>query len=138
MMSKEVGEDQTSDAIGRSTMAQEVNPNRTLRVLSVAARFRSILLLGLDGMQQRHEGQMAADQAMNEAVDANCPMVFELSKELTALILGLRVNRDRMEANLLHSGDALRAKRDDGVGAGARSRARTRFGPQWRKQGRRC
>jgi adenylosuccinate lyase len=103
----EVAEAPTPGVVGSITMPQKRNPERSEHLWTLARLVRAAAGLALEGMVAEHERDGAAwkpewaflPQACGAAATA-----LTLAAELTA---GLRVDPDRMRANLEAHGDVL-------------------------------
>lgn len=110
LMSEEVGEvyEDLGDAVvGSSTMPQKVNPKLSVNVIALAAQLRAQVGLAMDACQTSHEGDAVSSKILYAAVDTACPLANTMLCELEILLVKLRLNPERMRANLELSGGLI-------------------------------
>ena len=106
----EVAEPAGKDAVGSSTMPQKRNPMRAQKVVSLARLTRDMPGRALDAMNHEHERDMAAWQAEWAFVPETYIYTSGALAQVTAIIEGLEVNRDRMRENLEAGGGFANAE----------------------------
>ena len=107
LMAAEVGEvfeHLGDEVVGSSTMPQKVNPKVVVQVIALGARLRSQVPLALEAMQPTHEGDAANNQMLSVLIDTVCPLAYELITTMDDLLGCLRLDPERMRANLAASG----------------------------------
>ena len=105
----EVEEPVPPGAVGSSTMPQKRNPMLCMDVLGLTAQVRALVPLAIEAVQSDHE----ADQASNVAYEATrqaAILTGEVLAHIHVILAGLRLNPQRMRANLDLSGGMISAE----------------------------
>lgn len=106
----EVEEPVPAGAVGSSTMPQKRNPFLSQDIMAAAARVRAMVPLALEAMQAEHEADRGASLMMRDATRQSCEAMGDMLTRLHLIIAGLRVNPERMRANLDLSGGLILAE----------------------------
>lgn len=96
----EVAEGQDQEVVGSSTMPHKKNSKIACNIISVAARIKSQLGLAFDGMLPSHEGDLATNKMINEAIDTVSISAYELTTDMNNLIKNLELFPQNMLKNL--------------------------------------
>ena len=105
----EVEEPVPVGTVGSSTMPQKRNPQLCQDVLSMAAEIRALVPLALEAMQSEHEADHCPGLAF-ETVTRGSILIGEALERLHLIVGGLRLNPQRMRANLDLSGGMISAE----------------------------
>jgi adenylosuccinate lyase len=96
----EVAEAATEGVVGSITMPQKHNPERSEHLVTLARVVRSSADLALEGVVGEHERDGAAWKTEWELLPRACGAAAAALRLGAELLDGLRVNRDRMRANV--------------------------------------
>jgi 3-carboxy-cis,cis-muconate cycloisomerase len=110
LMQGEVGEARESGG-GSSAMPHKENPSGCARTLAAAARLPGLAATMLAGLVQEHERAVGAWQAEWPVVADALQATGAAAEALRGVIAGLRVDPQRMRANLEATGGAIFAER---------------------------
>jgi 3-carboxy-cis,cis-muconate cycloisomerase len=103
LMQSEIDEVREPAAQGRgrsSSMPHKRNPVGCAAVLAVAMRMPGLVATILSAMIQEHERALGGWQAEWDTIPQICTLAFEALEQMTFVVSGLEVKRDRMAANL--------------------------------------
>jgi 3-carboxy-cis,cis-muconate cycloisomerase len=103
MTQSEVDEVREPAIAGRgrsSTMPQKRNPVGCAAAAAAAVRVPGLVATVLSAMVQEHERALGGWQAEWDTIPQICILTFEALEQLTFVVSGLEVKRDRMAANL--------------------------------------
>jgi adenylosuccinate lyase len=96
----EVEEPVPPGTVGSSTMPQKRNPKLCQDVIAAAAEVRSIVPLALEGMQTEHEADRTTSLILDSTEARACIITGDMLARVGAVMRGLRLNPERMRANL--------------------------------------
>jgi adenylosuccinate lyase len=99
-----------SAQVGSSTMAQKRNPINAENVSSLARYLRSLPGVALENMVQWHERDLANSANERFLVPHGVLLLDDMLARLTRIVVGLRVDRDRMRENLSRGQGATMAE----------------------------
>ncbi|ONI70769.1 3-carboxy-cis,cis-muconate cycloisomerase [Actinosynnema sp. ALI-1.44] len=106
----EVGEVAESSGGGSSTMPHKQNPVRSVLITAAAKRIPGLVATMLAAMPQEHERAAGAWHAEWETLNSLCGTLSTACARTRDLITGLRVDRDRMRANVDMTGGLVMAE----------------------------
>ncbi len=113
LMKTEFGEAEEpvpAGAVGSSTMPQKRNPKVCQEIVAQSAELRSLVPLALEAMQTEHEADRATSLMMREATSRACILTGDLLIRLNHVVRGLRLDPERMRANLDLGGGLIMAE----------------------------
>ena len=96
----EVEEPVPPGTVGSSTMPQKRNPKLCQDVIAAAAEVRAMVPLALEAMMTEHEADRTTSVMMDIAESRACVAMGDILARLTEVLLGLRLEPQRMRANL--------------------------------------
>ena len=96
----EVEEPVPPGTVGSSTMPQKRNPKLCQDVIAAAAEVRAMVPLALEAMMTEHEADRTTSVMMDIAESRACVAMGDILARLTEVLLGLRLEPERMRANL--------------------------------------
>jgi 3-carboxy-cis,cis-muconate cycloisomerase len=106
----EVEEPVPAGTVGSSTMPQKRNPKLCQDIIASAAEIRSIVPLALEAMQTEHEADRTNSVIMKSAESRSCIATGDMLARLAQIMKGLRLDPERMRANLERSGGLIMAE----------------------------
>ena len=106
----EVEEPVPPGTVGSSTMPQKRNPKLCQDIVAAAAEIRSIVPLALESMYTEHEADRTTSLIMDDAEARACITTGDMLARLVAVVQGLKLNPERMRANLDLSGGLIMAE----------------------------
>lgn len=108
----ELGEVQSADVVGSSTMPQKVNPKKSTDTMSVASQLKSMALLSGAEMCELspQDGGTVAIGLAYSVMEQTVPLASELTALLTLTMESLHVDRERMKANVEACGQECAAE----------------------------
>ena len=106
----EVEEPVPPGTVGSSTMPQKRNPKLCQDIIAAAAEIRSILPLGLEAMMTEHEADRTTSLMMDAAESRACIATGDMLSRLTEILRGLKLDPERMRANLDLGGGLIMAE----------------------------
>jgi 3-carboxy-cis,cis-muconate cycloisomerase len=96
----EVEEPVPPGTVGSSTMPQKRNPKLCQDIIAAAAEIRSIVPLALEAMQTEHEADRTTSLMMDSAESRACIATGDMLSRLVEIFRGLKLDPERMRANL--------------------------------------
>ncbi len=106
----EVEEPVPPGTVGSSTMPQKRNPKLCQDIIAAAAEVRACVPLALEAMQTEHEADRTTSLVM-EAAEARAAIASgDMLARLVEVLRGLRLNPERMRANLDLGGGLIMAE----------------------------
>jgi 3-carboxy-cis,cis-muconate cycloisomerase len=105
----EVEEPVPAGTIGSSTMPQKRNPQLCQDVIGMSAEVRSLVPLALETMISEHEADNQPS-VMFDMLERGCSLMGEVLTRVHLIVAELRLNPERMRANLLLSGGTISAE----------------------------
>ena len=96
----EVEEPVPPGTVGSSTMPQKRNPKLCQDVIAAAAEVRAMVPLALEAMMTEHEADRTTSVMMDIAESRACVAMGDILARLTEILRGLRLEPERMRANL--------------------------------------
>jgi adenylosuccinate lyase len=96
----EVEEPVPPGTVGSSTMPQKHNPKLCQDVIAAAAEVRAMVPLALEAMQTEHEADRTTSLMMDSAESRAAIAAGDMLSRLAEVMRGLRLNPQRMRANL--------------------------------------
>ena len=106
----EVEEPVPPGTVGSSTMPQKRNPKLCQDVIAAAAEVRSLVPLALEAMTTEHEADRTTSLMMDSAESRACIATGDMLARLAEVMRGLRVDPQRMRANLDLGGGLIMAE----------------------------
>lgn len=106
----EVGELAEASGGGSSTMPHKQNPVRSVLITAAAKRIPGLVATMLAAMPQEHERAAGAWHAEWETLSSLCGLLRTASARASDLLTGLRVDRERMRANVDMTGGLVMAE----------------------------
>ncbi len=106
----EVEEPVPPGTVGSSTMPQKRNPKLCQDVIAAAAEVRAMVPLALEAMQTEHEADRTTSLMMDTAESRACIATGDMLARLAEIIRGLRLDPERMRANLDLGGGLIMAE----------------------------
>jgi 3-carboxy-cis,cis-muconate cycloisomerase len=106
----EVEEPVPPGTVGSSTMPQKRNPKLCQDIIAAAAEIRSIVPLALEAMQTEHEADRTTSLMMDAAEGRACIATGDMLSRLVEIFRGLKLNPERMRANLDLGGGLIMAE----------------------------
>ena len=106
----EVEEPVPPGTVGSSTMPQKRNPKLCQDIVGFAAEIRSTVPLALEAMQTEHEGDRTTTVMLDAAESRACIATGDMLSRLVVVMQGLKLNPQRMRANLDQGGGLIMAE----------------------------
>jgi len=106
----EVEEPVPPGTVGSSTMPQKRNPKLCQDIIAAAAEIRSIVPLALEAMQTEHEADRTTSLMMDSAESRACIATGDMLGRLGEIFRGLKLDPERMRANLDLGGGLIMAE----------------------------
>jgi 3-carboxy-cis,cis-muconate cycloisomerase len=106
----EVEEPVPPGTVGSSTMPQKRNPKLCQDVIAAAAEVRSLVPLALEAMTTEHEADRTTSVMMDGAEARACIATGDMLARLAEIMRGLKVDPERMRANLDLGGGLIMAE----------------------------
>lgn len=106
----EVEEPVPPGTVGSSTMPQKRNPKLCQDIIAAAAEIRSIVPLALEAMQTEHEADRTTSLMMDSAESRACIATGDMLSRLVEIWRGLKLDPERMRANLDLGGGLIMAE----------------------------
>jgi len=106
----EVEEPVPPGTVGSSTMPQKRNPKLCQDVIAAAAEVRSVVPLALEAMTTEHEADRTTSVMMDGAEARACIATGDMLARLAEIMRGLKVDSQRMRANLDLGGGLIMAE----------------------------
>ena len=106
----EVEEPVPPGTVGSSTMPQKRNPKLCQDIIAAAAEIRCQVPLALEAMMTEHEADRTTSLMMDTAESRACIAAGDMLGRLAEVMRGLRLNPDRMRANLDLGGGLIMAE----------------------------
>ena len=106
----EVEEPVPPGTVGSSTMPQKRNPKLCQDIIAAAAEIRSLVPLALEAMATEHEADRTTSLMMDSAEARACIATGDMLSRLAEIMRGLRVDPQRMRANLELGGGLIMAE----------------------------
>src|SRR5881394_899299 len=106
----EVEEPVPPGTVGSSTMPQKRNPKLCQDIIAAAAEVRSLVPLALEAMTTEHEADRTTSLMMDSAESRACIATGDILSRLAEIMRGLRVDPQRMRANLDLGGGLIMAE----------------------------
>jgi 3-carboxy-cis,cis-muconate cycloisomerase len=92
--------------VGSSTMPHKRNPQLCQDILGISSEIRALVPLALEGMQSEHEADHCPGTVF-EAIARASILTGEVLERIHLIIVGLRLNPQRMRSNLELSGGLI-------------------------------
>jgi 3-carboxy-cis,cis-muconate cycloisomerase len=102
----ELEEPVPAGTVGSSTMPHKRNPQLCQDILSISAEIRALVPLALEAVQSEHEADHCPG-TLFEAIARAALLTGEVLERIHLIIVGLRLNPQRMRANLDLSGGMI-------------------------------
>jgi adenylosuccinate lyase len=106
----EVEEPVPPGTVGSSTMPQKRNPKLCQDIIAAAAEIRSVVPLALEAMQTEHEADRTTSLMMDSAEGRVCTIMGDMLARLGEILRGLKLDPERMRANLDLGGGLIMAE----------------------------
>lgn len=106
----EVEEPVPPGTVGSSTMPQKRNPKLCQDIIAAAAEVRSCVPLALEAMMTEHEADRTTSLMMDTAESRACVATGDMLSRVHEVIRGLKLNPERMRANLDLGGGLIMAE----------------------------
>jgi len=106
----EVEEPVPPGTVGSSTMPQKRNPKLCQDIIAAAAEIRALVPLGLEAMMTEHEADRTTSLMIDDAESRACIAAGDMLSRLVAVLRGLKLDPDRMRANLDLGGGLIMAE----------------------------
>jgi 3-carboxy-cis,cis-muconate cycloisomerase len=106
----EVEEPVPPGTVGSSTMPQKRNPKLCQDIIAAAAEIRAIVPLALEAMQTEHEADRTTSLMMDSAESRACVATGDMLSRLVEIFRGLKLDPERMRANLDLGGGLIMAE----------------------------
>ncbi|HVH82177.1 MAG TPA: adenylosuccinate lyase family protein [Stellaceae bacterium] len=106
----EVEEPVPPGTVGSSTMPQKRNPKLCQDIIAAAAEIRALVPLGLEAMQTEHEADRTTSLMMDSAESRACIATGDMLSRLVEVLRGLKLDPERMRANLDLGGGLIMAE----------------------------
>jgi len=106
----EVEEPVPLGTVGSSTMPQKRNPKLCQDIIAAAAEIRSTVPLALEAMMTEHEADRTTSVMMDAAEARACIATGDMLSRLVEVLRGLRLDPERMRANLDLGGGLIMAE----------------------------
>jgi len=106
----EVEEPVPPGTVGSSTMPQKRNPKLCQDIIAAAAEIRAIVPLALEAMQTEHEADRTTSLMMDSAESRACIATGDMLSRLVEIFRGLKLDPERMRANLDLGGGLIMAE----------------------------
>lgn len=113
MMKQEFGEAEEpvpAGTVGSSTMPQKRNPILAQDIITASAQIRALVPLALEGMMTEHEANRANAEMIRHTEREACIMMGDVLERFIMIMEGIRLNPERMRANLDLSGGMILAE----------------------------
>jgi adenylosuccinate lyase len=96
--------------VGSSTMPQKRNPKLCQDIIAAAAEIRALVPLGLEAMMTEHEADRTTSLIMDSAESRACIATGDMLSRLGEILRGLKLDPERMRANLDLGGGLIMAE----------------------------
>src|SRR5271163_3269383 len=106
----EVEEPVPPGTVGSSTMPQKRNPKLCQDIIAAAAEIRALVPLGLEAMMTEHEADRTTSLMMDSAESRACIATGDMLSRLVEILRGLKLDPERMRANLDLGGGLIMAE----------------------------
>src|SRR5579862_3486023 len=106
----EVEEPVPPGTVGSSTMPQKRNPKLCQDIIAAAAEIRALVPLGLEAMMTEHEADRTTSLIMDSAEGRACVAMGDILARLAEVSRGLKLDPERMRANLDLGGGLIMAE----------------------------
>ncbi|HZK92302.1 MAG TPA: adenylosuccinate lyase family protein [Stellaceae bacterium] len=106
----EVEEPVPPGTVGSSTMPQKRNPKLCQDIIAAAAEIRAIVPLALEAMMTEHEADRTTSLMMDSAESRACVATGDMLSRLVEIFRGLKLDPERMRANLDLGGGLIMAE----------------------------
>ena len=106
----EVEEPVPPGTVGSSTMPQKRNPKLCQDIIAAAAAVRGLVPLALEAMTTEHEADRTTSLMLDAAESRACIAMGDILSRLGEIVRGLRVDPERMRANLDLGGGLIMAE----------------------------
>jgi 3-carboxy-cis,cis-muconate cycloisomerase len=106
----EVEEPVPPGTVGSSTMPQKRNPKLCQDIIAAAAEVRSIVPLALEAMMTEHEADRTTSLMFDAAESRACIATGDMLSRLAEVLRGLKLDPERMRANLDLGGGLIMAE----------------------------
>jgi adenylosuccinate lyase len=106
----EVEEPVPPGTVGSSTMPQKRNPKLCQDIIAAAAEIRALVPLGLEAMMTEHEADRTTSLIMDSAESRACIATGDMLSRLGEILRGLKLDPERMRANLDLGGGLIMAE----------------------------
>src|SRR5204862_1350472 len=106
----EVEEPVPPGTVGSSTMPQKRNPKLCQDIIAAAAEVRSCVPIALEAMQTEHEADRTTSVMMDAAEARTAIATGDMLSRLVEVLRGLRLDPERMRANLDLGGGLIMAE----------------------------
>jgi adenylosuccinate lyase len=106
----EVEEPVPPGTVGSSTMPQKRNPKLCQDIIAAAAEIRALVPLGLEAMMTEHEADRTTSLIMDSAESRACIATGDMLSRLSEILRGLKLDPERMRANLDLGGGLIMAE----------------------------
>ncbi len=106
----EVEEPVPPGTVGSSTMPQKRNPKLCQDIIAAAAEVRGLVPLALEAMTTEHEADRTTSLMLDSAESRACVATGDILGRLGEIVRGLRVDPQRMRANLDLAGGLIMAE----------------------------
>jgi 3-carboxy-cis,cis-muconate cycloisomerase len=106
----EVEEPVPPGTVGSSTMPQKRNPKLCQDIIAAAADIRALVPLGLEAMMTEHEADRTTSLIMDSAESRACIATGDMLSRLGEILRGLKLDPERMRANLDLGGGLIMAE----------------------------
>jgi 3-carboxy-cis,cis-muconate cycloisomerase len=106
----EVEEPVPPGTVGSSTMPQKRNPKLCQDIIAAAAEIRALVPLGLEAMMTEHEADRTTSLIMDSAESRACIAAGDMLSRLVEILRGLKLDPERMRANLDLGGGLIMAE----------------------------
>jgi 3-carboxy-cis,cis-muconate cycloisomerase len=106
----EVEEPVPPGTVGSSTMPQKRNPKLCQDIIAAAAEIRALVPLGLEAMMTEHEADRTTSLMFDSAESRACIATGDMLSRLVEVLRGLKLDPERMRANLDLGGGLIMAE----------------------------
>jgi adenylosuccinate lyase len=106
----EVEEPVPPGTVGSSTMPQKRNPKLCQDIIAAAAEIRSLVPLALEAMMTEHEADRTTSLMFDAAESRACIATGDMLSRLVEILRGLKLDPERMRANLDLGGGLIMAE----------------------------
>ena len=97
--------------VGSSTMPQKRNPKLSQDIRAATAQVTALLPLALDAMRTEHEADGSTSAMIERSLHPACELTGDILARMQLLFEGVRVDPERMRANLELSGGLIMSER---------------------------